>query len=277
MVVTFGNPYNRFGGSERDSRHAVQPPASSPYRALDVVMQYDRLADRPTRRGWYSALNARMSRHYDYFDADINDPSNLVYRDGATTHMLIEADVLPLLKGWDWLLTDERMAELDAKYRPLIERDYDRPAYVEQGPGADWGNGVEPAVLRDNEEESWSEPLAGTGSANGSEPGGSTTLEISDGSDKLLDESESSTASKSATHSRRTSKQDDAETEISLSDYRVDAEPGQGGGNEQSEGAEPSSGADIDSHSADQDSPTSDGGQDTPDDSADSESGGGDE
>ncbi|CAA0129273.1 SL1278 acyltransferase Chp1 [Mycolicibacterium vanbaalenii] len=144
-VVTFGAPEPT--GRDRDRAAAI--PATAPrYEQLDVVAQYDKIADKPDRWGWYSMINTASSQHFSYFDVDIDDPRHLVYRDGQTTRMLIEADVLPMLKKWDWLLSDERMAELDAKYRPLVERDYDRPDYVPQGAGADWGNGVEPEALR---------------------------------------------------------------------------------------------------------------------------------
>ncbi|CAA0116516.1 Uncharacterised protein [Mycolicibacterium vanbaalenii] len=148
LIVTFGNPENKYGGDDRGNPYAGLPEVQ-PYPHLDVTMQYDSVADRATRWGWYSAVNSAFARHFDYFKpSDINDPDNLVYRDdGGTTYMLIEADVLPMLKWMAGFVPAERMAELDAKYRPLVERDYDRPEYVEQGAGADWGNGNLPPAL----------------------------------------------------------------------------------------------------------------------------------
>lgn len=244
-LVTFGRP------NDRDSdRQAVQPEFR--IERLDVVMQYDRIADKPDRFGLFSFINSAMagSRHFDYFAADINDPSNLVYRDGQTTHMLIEADVLPMLRWRDWFTPDDRMAELDAKYRPLIEADYDRPAYVEQGAGADWANGVEPEALRDNDqEESWSEPSIESGSA---EPEAAD-----DGMSSALTDGEStSTSARTRSHSspnRSTTK---------LSDDDSESEPSE---------AEPSEEDSESSPSTASDSPDDD--QDTPADSAESEGG----
>ena len=149
LVVTFGNPVNGLGGNSRGTSSAV--PEGSPYPHLDVTMQYDSVADRPTRWGWYSMINTASARHHDYFDpgVDINDPGNWVYVKGNTTYMLIEADVLPMLKWRDWFTSDAEMARLDAKYRPLVEKDYDRPAHVEQGEGAEWADAVKPVILRD--------------------------------------------------------------------------------------------------------------------------------
>ena len=148
LIVTFGNPENRYGGEDRNNSYAGLPQFQ-PYQHLDVTMQYDSVADRATRWGWYSAINTAFSRHFDYFTpTDINDPDNLIHRDAdGTTYMLIKADVLPMLKWMAAFTPAERMAELDAKYRPLVERDYDRPEYVEQGEGADWGNGNPPSGL----------------------------------------------------------------------------------------------------------------------------------
>ena len=153
-IVTTGNPLNRYGGTQRDRAAAI--PAVQPYRHLDVVNQYDSVADRPARWGWYSQRELSLSRHLAYDEVDINAPENLVYRDGNTTYMLVPAKELRQLRGLRFLrdigwVTPERYDELDAERRTRIEADYDRPAYIEQGPGADWGNGVEPEVLREQE------------------------------------------------------------------------------------------------------------------------------
>lgn len=152
LIVTFGNPENKFGGQNRNNV-GVGLPAYQPYDHLDVVAQYDGVADNPTRFGFYSYINSAFSRHFSYFDGlDINDPDNLVYQEGNTTYMLIPAETLPMLQWVRPFVSAERMAELDAKYRPLVERDYDRPAYVPQGEGADWGNGNPPPSLAPVEE-----------------------------------------------------------------------------------------------------------------------------
>lgn len=166
-IITTGNPVNKFGGTQRDRSSAVAMPAEQPYSHLDVVAQYDSVADRPARWGWYSAIEVSLSRHMSYDEADINDPANLVYRDGNTTHMLIPAQELRQLRGLRWLrdigwVTPERYDEVDAERRARIEADFDRPAFIEQGEGADWANGIEPDVLRDSEaeEETWDQSLS---------------------------------------------------------------------------------------------------------------------
>lgn len=155
LIVTLGNPENKFGGENRNQVD-VGLPAVQPYEHLDVVAQYDGVADNPTRFGFYSWVNtAIFSRHFAYFqeDLDINAPENLVYQEGNTTYMLIPAKTLPMLRWIEPFVTEERLAELDARYRPLVERDYDRPAYVPQGEGADWGNGNPPPSISESDDE----------------------------------------------------------------------------------------------------------------------------
>lgn len=253
-LVTFGRPNDR-----DDDRQTAAPE----YRIerLDVVMQYDKIADKPDRFGFYSWLNSAMagSRHFDYFTADINDPTNLVYRDGQTTHMLIEADVLPLLRWRDWFTPDDRMAELDAKYRPLVEADYDRPAYVEQGPGADWGNGVEPETLRDNEEESWSERSTESGSVEPEPAAGGM-------SSALMDGESTSTAARTRSHSspnRSTTKPsgDDSEsesTEVEPSEKDSESKPSTA----LSSDSEPNTASTSPDDDQDDDTAASEGGED---------------
>ena len=160
-IITTGNPLNPLGGTQRNRSNAVAIPEAQPYKHLDVVVAYDSVADRPARWGWYSQRELSLSRHLSYNDVDVDDPNNLVYQSGNTTHMLIPATELRQLRGLRFLrdigwVTQERYDEVDAERRARIEADYNRPAYVPQGEGADWANGVEPEALRD-EEESWSE------------------------------------------------------------------------------------------------------------------------
>ncbi|CAA0116533.1 Uncharacterised protein [Mycolicibacterium vanbaalenii] len=166
LIVTYGNPENKFGGNQRN-RSGAGLSAEQPYEHLDVVVQYDGVADRPTRFGFYSLINSGSSRHFTYFedDIDINDPGNLVYREGNTTYMLIEAETLPMLRWVEPFVSDERMAELDARYRPLVERDYDRPDFIEQGEGADWGNGTPPPSVSDTDSDVSRLPEGGSLSA----------------------------------------------------------------------------------------------------------------
>lgn len=155
-IITTGSPVSRYGGTQRDYSTAVPIPNEQAYDHLDVVMQYDSVADKPVRRGWYSMMEVSLNRHMAYPEADINDPNNLVREDGNTVYMLIPAKELKQLSFHRTLvkwgaMTQERYNEIDAERRAKIEADYDRPQLVEQGAGADWVNNVKPEALRDEE------------------------------------------------------------------------------------------------------------------------------
>ena len=238
-IVTFGAPEP----TSRDRDRAAVAPVPE-YEHLSIVAQYDQIADKPTRWGWYSMLEVSLSQHMSYDEADINDPGNLVYRDGNTTHMLIPAAELRQLRGLRWLrdigwVTPERYDEVDAERRARIEQDFDRPDFRPQGEGADWANGIEPEGLRDASDV---QPDAGTDESEN--PEARRELDVDLGSrDSEGDE-------------------DSDRREDRLSGDVDGLNPGRGGGNEQSEGTEPSSGAKPPNRSADQDSSTGSGSED---------------
>lgn len=94
-----------------------------------VVRQYDPVADAAHNPNFYTWINSKMATHiYGYDHLDLTNP-DAVYVDPVTGVKVLyfRSDVLPMLKPWDWALNDERMAELDAKYRPKIEAGYSRP------------------------------------------------------------------------------------------------------------------------------------------------------
>lgn len=105
------------------------------------VALYDPVADVAAHPNLWSMWNSRSATHTKGYD-ELGEPT-AVYTDavsGSVTNYY-RPDVLPMLRSRDWYTSDERMAELDAKYRPLIEKAYDRPVDVE----AAWKRGREEA------------------------------------------------------------------------------------------------------------------------------------
>ena len=147
-VWAFGSPE-----TPRKGRDRAEVAPQSRENVTFVVALYDPIADPMSRWNIYAAINERLSTHlHGYDDLDLANPhATYTAPDGSTT-LYYAPEVLPMLKSWDWLLSDERMAELDAKYRPRVEAAYDRPVEVPVP------SGPEPEALRDNdEEESWSD------------------------------------------------------------------------------------------------------------------------
>lgn len=237
-IVTFGAPEP----TSRDRDRAAVAPVPE-YEHLNVVAQYDNVADRPDRWGWYSMIELSLSQHMSYDEADINAPENLVYRDGNTTQMLIPAQELRQLRGLRWLrdigwVTPERYDEVDAERRARIEQDFDRPDYRPQGEGADWAAGVEPEGLRDAPDVQPDD-----GADESENPEARRELDVDLGSrDSEGDE-------------------DSDRRKVGLSGEVDGLSPGRGGGNEQSDRTESSSGATPPNRSADQDSSTGSGSE----------------
>ncbi|BBX71673.1 hypothetical protein [Mycolicibacterium psychrotolerans] len=73
---------------------------------------------------------------YGYNGLDLNAP-DAVHVDPITEVRVLyfRSDVLPMLKWLEPWVSDEKIAELDAKYRPLIEQGYSRPDGIF---GAQW-------------------------------------------------------------------------------------------------------------------------------------------
>ncbi|MCV7151621.1 Ig-like domain-containing protein [Mycolicibacterium pyrenivorans] len=94
-----------------------------------VVVQYDPVADAAVSPNYWTRRNARMATHtYGYNGLDLTAP-DAVHVDPVTgaTVLYFRSEVLPMLEWLDPWVSDEKMAELDAKYRPLIEAGYRRP------------------------------------------------------------------------------------------------------------------------------------------------------
>lgn len=124
-----------------------------------VVKQYDPVTDIQARPNFLASINARLSVHtkgYDGIDLEAPDATYTDPRTGAVTKYY-RTDVLPILKGWDWLLNDAQMAKLDAKYRPRVEKAYDRPVDLEDTDDVETPElSEEPAEVSDSDEETQS-------------------------------------------------------------------------------------------------------------------------
>ena len=125
QVWAFGSPET----PKRDSRAKVAPESRESVHF--VVALYDPIADPMRRWNLYAAINSRLSTHlHGYDDLDLSNPSATYTAPDGSTTLYYAPEVLPMLKWLDGRVTEERMAELDAKYRARIEAAYDRPVKV---------------------------------------------------------------------------------------------------------------------------------------------------
>lgn len=129
--VLIGNPRHGHGG-----RLPAMP--QTPYKVVDIVRQYDPMADFPDNPFNLLALlnigGGVLSRiHLDYTGVDIDDPANTVWTEGNTTYVFVPTENLPLLAplrmlGFGWLAD-----ALNDPLKEIVEQAYDRP-YLAQPP-----------------------------------------------------------------------------------------------------------------------------------------------
>ena len=126
--VSIGNPENTFGGKAPDPI-----PANSPYQGTEVIRQYDGWADWPTDKGNLLArLNAVVGQqlvHPNYWNVDLNAPSNIRYVEGNVTYVFVPNPMLPLVQltgPFAPLLNPI----LDPILRPIVEAGYNRPISI---------------------------------------------------------------------------------------------------------------------------------------------------
>ena len=136
LIASPETPGNGNGLTGSDKKSGLPPEfvSTDGGQVVFVVNQYDVAADRvDDRSNFYAVLNEWMSlsRHLDYEEVDLSS-ADATYFDPETGSIsyYYRADVLPMLKWRDWFTSDEKMAELDAKYRPLVEAGHDRPGTV---------------------------------------------------------------------------------------------------------------------------------------------------
>ncbi|OKH76777.1 hypothetical protein EB72_25205 [Mycobacterium sp. SWH-M1] len=123
--VLIGNPRRAYGG--------LMPPIEpTDYHVIDVVRQYDPMADFPDRPLNLLALanvaaGMLSPMHLDYRGVDLDDPNNVVWTEGNTTYVFVPTTELPLLKPLRALGFDELAAKLNGPLTDIIEKAYDRP------------------------------------------------------------------------------------------------------------------------------------------------------
>ncbi|QZT62410.1 PE-PPE domain-containing protein [Mycolicibacterium austroafricanum] len=130
--VLIGNPTRAHGGI-----YPAMPQTQ--YQVVDVVRQYDPVADFPADPfNLLAMLNIGAgilsSVHLDYTDVALDDPRNTVWTEGNITYVFVPTQNLPLLTplrliGLGWLAD-----ELNEPLKEIVERAYDRPYLAEAEP-----------------------------------------------------------------------------------------------------------------------------------------------
>jgi hypothetical protein len=104
QFLLIGNPLRKYGGygvgrPEVDGRKGLPTPTDTPYRVMDVKLQYDGWADWPDLTNAYAIQNANRDRigingpkaiHcYGYRTARLDDPRQKSYREQGTQFVML--------------------------------------------------------------------------------------------------------------------------------------------------------------------------------------------
>jgi hypothetical protein len=132
--VLIGNPRRAYGGS-------MPAIPETGYHVVDVVRQYDPLADFPDHPNLLALANIATGifspMHLDYTQVDLDDPNNVVWTEGNTTYVFVPTENLPLLAPLRMLGMNKLADELNAPLKAIVEKAYDRPYLSTSPPAAD--------------------------------------------------------------------------------------------------------------------------------------------
>ncbi len=111
---------------------------NNPYDTIVVSRMFDGFPDMPDKFSMLALRNAiagMFEVHTNYNDVDLDDPRNMVMVTGNTTHVLLYTEQLAINQFWRDIGLDEIADKRDARYRPIIDRAYNREGFVLAEPG----------------------------------------------------------------------------------------------------------------------------------------------
>ncbi|KMO79784.1 PE-PPE domain-containing protein [Mycolicibacterium chubuense] len=123
--VLIGNPRRAYGGT--------RPPITpTDYHVIDIVRQYDPMADFPDNPLNLLALanvaaGMLSPMHLDYRSVDLDDPANVVWTEGNTTYVFVPTQDLPLLRPLRAMGMTALADALNEPLKEIVEKAYDRP------------------------------------------------------------------------------------------------------------------------------------------------------
>lgn len=147
LFVTIADPTNSDGGIMGKLAPGylpildftlTPPPPETPNHTLEVVREYDGVADWPDKPlNALAAMNAfagGVYLHSKYGGLDLDDPDNVVTTTppnslgGTTTHIVVHTEQLPLTQPLRDAGVDDRVVDaIDKPLRKIINRAYDGP------------------------------------------------------------------------------------------------------------------------------------------------------
>ncbi|WP_264023808.1 PE-PPE domain-containing protein [Mycolicibacterium pyrenivorans] len=108
----------------------LETPTDTQYEIVDIAREYDPIADFPTNPFNLLALANGIAAfsyvHLRYDEVNLDDPDNIVWKEGKTTYVHVPTDHLPLLQGFYDLGLGWMVEDLEPELRVAIDKAYNR-------------------------------------------------------------------------------------------------------------------------------------------------------
>ncbi len=129
--VLIGNGGRKYGGVNGWwYGDQLSTPTDTQYDIVDIAREYDPVADFPHNPFNLLALANSIAAfqyvHLSYDEADLDDPDNIVWKEGNTTYVFIPTEHLPLLQGFYNAGLGSLVEGLEPGLREAIDKAYNR-------------------------------------------------------------------------------------------------------------------------------------------------------
>ena len=129
--VLLGNGGRKYGGVNGWFwGDLLRTPTETQYDVVDVAKEYDPIADFPTNPfnllAVANGIAAFAYVHLRYDEVDLDDPDNIVWKEGTTTYVFVPTEHLPLLQGFYDAGMGDLVKDLEPKLREIIDQAYNR-------------------------------------------------------------------------------------------------------------------------------------------------------
>ncbi len=130
-VVLIGNGGREYGGVNGWFwGDLLMTPTDTQYDVLDIAREYDPIADFPSNPfnllALANGIAAFSTVHLRYDEVDLDDPDNIVWKEGKTTYVYVPTEHLPLLQGFYDAGLGSLVAGIEPKLREIIDSAYNR-------------------------------------------------------------------------------------------------------------------------------------------------------
>lgn len=151
-VVLIGNGGRKYGGVNGWFwGDLLLTPTDTQYDVVDIAREYDPIADFPSNPFNLLALANGLAAfsyvHLRYDEVDLDDPDNVVWKEGKTTYVYVPTEHLPLLQGFYDAGLGSLVEDIEPRLREIIDSAYNR-TWLEGKPTQGEQNAAPRTLLR---------------------------------------------------------------------------------------------------------------------------------